>query len=174
MQRDRALDNNGNKGMPSVQHRPVLTRTSANPLSPCGGHTLVSALGFAFTLGSVVMKPAVRRCQPALPQALFRRGCPSLSSSSAPAARSSAATWKKCWGSSCFFPAINFPLCFLIYWGMNCLNRTVSCSLRFISLHSFQFVFISIIIRALLTWPIYFYQIYEVMDERRCSVNMVC
>lgn len=106
------------------------------------------------------------------PAGFVPEGCPSLSSS-APAPRSSAARRKKSWGSSCFSPAINFYLCFLIYRGMNCINRTVSCSLRFISLRSFQFVFISIIIRAPLTWPVYFYQIYDVMDKRRCSVNMM-
>lgn len=41
---------------------------------------------------------------------------------------------KNYWGSSCFSYIIHFPLCLLIYWEMNCINRMVPCSFDFISL----------------------------------------
>lgn len=54
---------------------------------------------------------------------------------------------KNCWGSSFFSYIINFSFWFLIYWEMNCINRIVPCTFHFISLFSFQFLFISTIIR---------------------------
>lgn len=55
---------------------------------------------------------------------------------------------KNYWRSSCFSYVINFSLCVLTYWEINCINRIVPCSFHFISLCSFPFLFISIIIRA--------------------------
>ena len=99
-------------------------------------------------------KPVVKRCQPGEGSQWFSAGfvlkggvhhChPTL----VPAPCSFTATWRIHRGSSWFSYVINFPLCLFIYWEMNCINRIVSCRFHFIFLCSFQFLFISIIIRA--------------------------